>query len=90
MTHADLVSLWPELILSGGGVLILLLDAVAPGLRRAWTAVALATTAAAAWGAAAAFASLGGGTAQAPGERLCPCRGGQLDEELSQQRAHCG
>jgi NADH-quinone oxidoreductase subunit N len=61
MTHADLVSLWPELILCGGGVLILLLDAVAPGLRRGWTAVTLAVTAAAAWGAAAAWASLGGG-----------------------------
>jgi NADH-quinone oxidoreductase subunit N len=61
MTHADLVSLLPELILCGGGVLILLLDAVAPGLRRAWTAVALAVTAAAAWGAAVAWADLGGG-----------------------------
>ncbi len=61
MTQTDLVSLWPELILCGGGVLILLLDAVAPGLRRAWTAAALAITAAAAWGAAAAWAELSGG-----------------------------
>ena len=48
MSRTDLVSLLPELILCGGGVLILLLDAVAPGLRRAWTAAALAVTAAAA------------------------------------------
>ena len=60
MSRTDLVSLLPELILCGGGVLILLLDAVAPGLRRAWTAVALAVTAAAAWGAVAAWTSLGG------------------------------
>ncbi|HXO43409.1 MAG TPA: NADH-quinone oxidoreductase subunit N [Thermoanaerobaculia bacterium] len=60
MTRTDLVSLLPELILCGGGVLILLLDAVAPGLRRAWTAVALAVTAAAGWGAGAAWTSLGG------------------------------
>jgi NADH-quinone oxidoreductase subunit N len=60
MSHSDLVSLLPELILCGGGVLILLLDAVAPGLRRSWTAVALAVTAAAGWGAWEAWASLGG------------------------------
>jgi NADH-quinone oxidoreductase subunit N len=58
MTRNDLVSLLPELILCAGGVLILLLDAVAPGLRRAWTAVALAVTAAAAWGAGAAWTRL--------------------------------
>src|SRR5205807_2641754 len=61
MSRTDLVSLLPELILCGGGVLILLLDAVAPGLRRAWTAVALAVTATAAWGSSAAWRSLGGG-----------------------------
>jgi NADH-quinone oxidoreductase subunit N len=59
MTRTDLVSLLPELILCGGGVLILLLDAVAPGLRRAWTAAALAVTAAAAWGAASAWTAIG-------------------------------
>jgi NADH-quinone oxidoreductase subunit N len=51
MNRADLLSLLPELILCGGGVLILLLDAVWPGLRRAWTPLALVVTAAAAWGA---------------------------------------
>ncbi|HLX08213.1 MAG TPA: NADH-quinone oxidoreductase subunit N [Thermoanaerobaculia bacterium] len=59
MTRTDLVSLLPELILCGGGVLILLLDAVAPGLRRAWTAAALAVTAAAAWGAGSAWTAIG-------------------------------
>jgi NADH-quinone oxidoreductase subunit N len=51
MSRADILSLLPELILCGGGVLILLLDAIAPGLRRAWTAVALAVTVGAGWGA---------------------------------------
>jgi NADH-quinone oxidoreductase subunit N len=55
MNHGDLVSLLPELILCAGGVLILLADAVAPGLRRAWTAVALLVTLAAAWGACEAW-----------------------------------
>jgi NADH-quinone oxidoreductase subunit N len=58
MTRADLVSLLPELILCGGGVVILLLDAIAPRLRRAWTAVGLVVTAAAAWGAWQAWVSL--------------------------------
>jgi NADH-quinone oxidoreductase subunit N len=56
MSRADLLSLLPELILCGGGVLILLLDAIAPGLRRGWTAVALAVTGAAGWGAWVAWA----------------------------------
>jgi NADH-quinone oxidoreductase subunit N len=66
MTRADLLSLLPELILCGGGVLILLLEAVAPGLRRAWTPLALAITAAAGWGAAAAWSSLSGAAAGDP------------------------
>lgn len=66
MTRADLLSLLPELILCGGGVLILLLEAVAPGLRRAWTPLALAITAAAGWGAAAAWSALSGGAAGDP------------------------
>ncbi len=65
MTRSDLLSLLPELILCGGGVLILLLEAVAPGLRRAWTPLALAITAAAGWGAFAAWSSLSGGAADA-------------------------
>jgi NADH-quinone oxidoreductase subunit N len=63
MTRSDLLSLLPELILCGGGVLILLLEAIAPGLRRAWTPLALATTAAAGWGAFAAWHSLSGSAA---------------------------
>ncbi|HVT19239.1 MAG TPA: NADH-quinone oxidoreductase subunit N [Thermoanaerobaculia bacterium] len=55
MSRADLLSLLPELILTAGGVLILLLDALLPGARRAWTGIALLTTAAAAWGACAAW-----------------------------------
>jgi NADH-quinone oxidoreductase subunit N len=65
MSHSDLVSLLPELILSAGGVLILLLEAVAPGLRRAWTAIAVLIVAAAGWGAWQAWANLGGGAAGA-------------------------
>jgi NADH-quinone oxidoreductase subunit N len=51
MTRADLAALLPELLLCGGGVVILLLDALAPRLRRAWTPLALATTVAAGWAA---------------------------------------
>ena len=51
MTGTDLWSLSPELVLTGGGSLLLLLDAFAPGLRRSFTALALATTALAAWAA---------------------------------------
>jgi NADH-quinone oxidoreductase subunit N len=50
MTRAvDWMVLLPEMVLCGGGILILLLDAVAPSLRRAFTALGLATTLAAAW-----------------------------------------
>jgi NADH-quinone oxidoreductase subunit N len=65
MTRNDLISLLPELILCGGGVLILLADAVAPGLRRAWTAVALVVTALAGWGACSAWLTLAGGPGDA-------------------------
>jgi NADH-quinone oxidoreductase subunit N len=51
MTRGDLMSLLPEMILAGGGVLVLMLEALLPGLRRAFTAISLAVTAAAAWGA---------------------------------------
>lgn len=41
--------LLPEIVLCGGGVVILLLDAIAPSMRRAFTAVSLLTAAVAAW-----------------------------------------
>jgi len=55
MNRADLMSLLPEMVLCGGGILILLLEAIAPRLRRTFTPIALATTAAAAWGAIYSF-----------------------------------
>jgi NADH-quinone oxidoreductase subunit N len=55
MSRADLVSLLPEMVLTAGGVLLLLFDAVAPRLRRALTPLALLVTAAAAWGANATW-----------------------------------
>ena len=58
MNRADLVSLLPEMILCGGGVLILLADALLPGLRRAWTVLALGTTAVAGWGVWQAWSEL--------------------------------
>jgi NADH-quinone oxidoreductase subunit N len=51
MSRADLMSLLPEMILTGAAIVILLLDAVAPKLRRACTGLALIATVAAAWGA---------------------------------------
>ncbi len=61
MNHNDLISLLPEIILCGGGVLILLADAIAPALRRAWTVVSLLVTALAGWGACSAWLTLAGG-----------------------------
>jgi NADH-quinone oxidoreductase subunit N len=49
MTAADLQSLLPELLLTCGGIVILLLDAFLPRWRPAFTALALVATAAAAW-----------------------------------------
>ncbi len=46
---ADLAAVVPELLLCGGGILLLLLDAFAPRLRRALTPLALASCAAAGW-----------------------------------------
>ncbi len=74
MTRNDLISLLPELILCGGGVLILLADAVAPGLRRAWTAVALVVTALAGWGACSAWLTLAGGPGD-PNASFKSCNG---------------
>jgi NADH-quinone oxidoreductase subunit N len=51
MSHrVDWMVLLPEMILCGGGVLVLLLDAIAPKLRRSFTAISLIATLAAAWG----------------------------------------
>jgi NADH-quinone oxidoreductase subunit N len=51
MNSADLRSLAPELILAGGGVLVLLADAFLPAARRAFTGLAVLVTALAAWAA---------------------------------------
>lgn len=51
MNRADLISLLPEMILSGAGIVILLLDAIAPKLRRSFTLLSVLSVAAAAWGA---------------------------------------
>jgi NADH-quinone oxidoreductase subunit N len=51
MTAFDLWSLAPELLLCGGGSLLLLLDAFAPGLRRTFTGLALLVTLLAGWAA---------------------------------------
>jgi NADH-quinone oxidoreductase subunit N len=67
MTHNDLLSLLPELILCAGGVLILLADAIAPGLRRAWTAVSTGIVVLAGWGAWQAWSTLTAAAAVAAG-----------------------
>jgi len=51
MTRADLISLLPEMILCGAGIVLLMLEALPPGLRRAFTGLAVLGTAAAAWAA---------------------------------------
>ncbi len=60
MNRADLMSLLPEMILSGAGIAILLLDAIAPKLRRAFTALGVLTVLAAAWGAWRAWSDFPG------------------------------
>src|SRR5215210_2746065 len=62
MTRADLISLLPEMILSGAGIVILLLDAIAPKLRRSFTLFALLSVGAAAWGAYQAWLAGPGST----------------------------
>jgi len=59
MSRADLISLLPEMILCGGGILILLLEAIGPALRRAFTALALLTVGLAVWGAWMAWSATG-------------------------------
>jgi len=51
ITPRDLASLWPEIVLSGTGVLLLLLDAFLPALRRLLTPLALGGCALAGWAA---------------------------------------
>ncbi|HEV8582918.1 MAG TPA: NADH-quinone oxidoreductase subunit N [Thermoanaerobaculia bacterium] len=46
----DWTLLLPEIVLCGGGVLLLLVDAIAPATRRAFTPIAVLTAAVAAWG----------------------------------------
>jgi NADH-quinone oxidoreductase subunit N len=58
MSRVDLFSLLPEMILCGAGVVLLMLEALTPGLRRAFTGLAVLGTAAAAWGAWYAWAHL--------------------------------
>src|SRR6202035_6199209 len=53
MSQVARTSILPELILAGGGVLLLLLEALVPALRRAFTGLALLATAAAGWAAVA-------------------------------------
>lgn len=60
MTRADLMSLLPEMILCGAGIVILLLEAIAPKLRRSFTLLAVISVAVAAWGASEAWRSVPG------------------------------
>ncbi|HEY4576008.1 MAG TPA: NADH-quinone oxidoreductase subunit N [Thermoanaerobaculia bacterium] len=50
MNRADWMLLLPEIVLCGGGVLVMMLEAISPALRRAFMALSLLTTAVAAWG----------------------------------------
>ena len=60
MSRGDLISLLPEMILTGGGILVLLLEAMAPRMRRAFTALALITVGGAVWGAWEAWSHVPG------------------------------
>lgn len=71
MNRADLMSLLPEMILSGAGIVILLLDAIAPKLRRAFTGLSVLAVLAAAWGAWAAWSAIPG----YPGDSLLTWKG---------------
>jgi NADH-quinone oxidoreductase subunit N len=63
MNRADLISLLPEIILTSGGIVILLLEAVSPAFRRAFTPLAALTTLLAGWGAWYAWRAAGAGAA---------------------------
>lgn len=56
MSRADLISILPEMILCGFGVIVLLLDAIAPSLRRTFTPLSVIGTIVAGWGAWRAWA----------------------------------
>jgi NADH-quinone oxidoreductase subunit N len=58
MSQRDLLSLLPEMILCVTGIVLLMLEALSPGLRRAFTGIAVLGTAAAAWGAYVAWSRL--------------------------------
>lgn len=47
--HFDWALLLPEMVLCGGGIVLLLLDAIAPSLRRAFTPIAVLVALAAGW-----------------------------------------
>jgi len=49
MNRADWMLLLPEIVLCGGGVLVMMLEAISPALRRGFMALSLLTTAVAAW-----------------------------------------
>ncbi len=68
MSAVDLWSLAPELVLAGAGIVILLLEAFAPGTRRAFTVLAAAAVVAAGWCLVAGFRgpSFGGLIEQTP------------------------
>ncbi len=51
MNAGDLRTLTPEIVLTAAGIVTLLLDAFAPGLRRAFTAFSAAATLLAGWAA---------------------------------------
>jgi NADH-quinone oxidoreductase subunit N len=68
MSRADLISLLPEMILTAGGILLLLLEAMAPRLRRSFTALALIASGVAVWGAWVAWS-------RAPGSSALSCGG---------------
>jgi NADH-quinone oxidoreductase subunit N len=60
MSQADLISLLPEIVLTAGGIVILLLEALSPVFRRAFTPLAVLTTLLAGWGACTAWRAIGG------------------------------
>ncbi|HSF41889.1 MAG TPA: NADH-quinone oxidoreductase subunit N [Thermoanaerobaculia bacterium] len=55
MSRWDLMSLLPEMVLTGGGVLLLMLEAILPRLRRTFTPLAIVITLVAAWEAYVAW-----------------------------------
>ena len=58
----DWALLLPEIVLCGGGIVLLLLDAIAPSMRRAYTPIAVLVTLASGW---ACFTAMAGSPADA-------------------------